>query len=189
MAQSTLIIITGMAATGKTTLSQKLASDLRWPLINKDTVMEIIFDQLGWEDRQRSIRTGITAYRLMDYVIEEQLKAGHNLIVESNFKPSFDSRRFSEWIKKYDVTCLQIVCHADKDIILKRYADRQHKRHQGHVVNVGTQTYRAEYDDRVAAGESSPLDIPARTLQIDTTKPEAIDMATIHQHIKQKVRS
>ena len=62
---SSLIIVTGPVASGKTTLSQRLALDSRLPLLNRDHFKEIIFDGLGWSDRAWSQRVGATSYGLL----------------------------------------------------------------------------------------------------------------------------
>lgn len=42
-----VIIVAGPPATGKTTLSRWLASELMLPLLNRDSIKEILFDTLG----------------------------------------------------------------------------------------------------------------------------------------------
>jgi shikimate kinase len=49
---SSLIIISGLPCTGKTTLGRKLAQDLSLPLICRDSIKESLFDSLGYSDRE-----------------------------------------------------------------------------------------------------------------------------------------
>lgn len=52
MSKISLIIITGLPGTGKTTLGRKLAEEFRLPFISKDDIKEFLFDNLGWKDRE-----------------------------------------------------------------------------------------------------------------------------------------
>ncbi len=52
MTKSLLIIINGAPCTGKTTLGRKLAKQLRLPFLSKDGIKEVLFDTLGWEDKE-----------------------------------------------------------------------------------------------------------------------------------------
>ena len=49
-----LLIVNGLPGSGKTTLSRELAPRLGLPLISKDDIKELLFDQLGWSDREHS---------------------------------------------------------------------------------------------------------------------------------------
>jgi predicted kinase len=76
----TLIIVTGHPATGKTTLSRALASGLRLPLLSKDTFKELMFDGLGWSDREWSRSVGATAISILYHTAATILSSGQSLI-------------------------------------------------------------------------------------------------------------
>lgn len=48
-----LVLVTGLPASGKTTLAQGLAAMLELPLIAKDRYKELLFDVLGVKDARR----------------------------------------------------------------------------------------------------------------------------------------
>ena len=85
-----LVIVTGLPCTGKTTLVQKIAAELRLPLITKDGIKERLFDSLGWSDREWSKKLGKATFDLLFYFIEVELRAGHSLIAEARFFPEYD---------------------------------------------------------------------------------------------------
>jgi hypothetical protein len=65
-------------------------------IAHKDDIKEILFDSLGWHDREWSKRAGKTTCALMDYVIEGQLKAGHSIIIESPYDPVFQNENSND---------------------------------------------------------------------------------------------
>ena len=69
-----LLIVNGLPGSGKTTLSRELAPRLGLPLISKDDIKELLFDQLGWSDREQSKRFGGAAALVADP--EEDVGAG-----------------------------------------------------------------------------------------------------------------
>lgn len=74
MQSQRLIIISGMPGSGKTTLAKSISAELSLPLIEKDSIKELLFDSLGWNDREWSKKLGKVSYELMDYFIEQQLR-------------------------------------------------------------------------------------------------------------------
>src|SRR5688500_5640391 len=70
-----LIIVNGLPATGKTTLSIQLADALGLALFSKDMFKEILFDTLGWSDRAWSRRLGVASIALLVRVAEAELRA------------------------------------------------------------------------------------------------------------------
>lgn len=107
-----MIIVTGTSATGKTTLSKKLATKFNLPLINKDEIKELIFDCLGTKDEEWAVRLGITSFELSYLFVEKLCQIGETFIVEGNFKDKFATKIFPKLKEKYSYKVLQLYCHA-----------------------------------------------------------------------------
>ena len=162
----TLIIVTGAPGTGKTTLAQKLARDLRLPLIAKDAIKETLFDTLGWQDRAWSKKLGGATYELMYNFAETLLAAGQSLILESNFQ-ACALPRLRAWQTRYDLAFLQILLKCDSAILRERFKSRaaDGERHPGHVDDVMSDQGIAA----MLARSTASLDLDGILLEIDTT--------------------
>lgn len=125
----------GHPASGKTTLSRKLSHKLNLPLLSKDeTFKEPMFDEFETTSREWSMKIGKVTYQIMAGLIEQQVRAGYSLIVESTFKHKFDNPVFMELQDKYNFKAIQVICSADPDILAKRFVARIESgdRHAGH---------------------------------------------------------
>lgn len=56
MTEKLMVIITGAPDTGKTTLSKNLTKKLNLPVINKDEIKDLLFDDLGIKDNEWQLR-------------------------------------------------------------------------------------------------------------------------------------
>src|SRR3954464_3844836 len=117
MATTLVIIVTRPPGSGKTTLGRRVAEEFRLPFIHKDGIKELLFDTLGWSDREWSKRLGHATYMIPFHILEGLLKAGTSVVVESNFPPAFDDERFGELRAKYPFDAFQVVCVADGDVL------------------------------------------------------------------------
>lgn len=183
MNQPFVIFITGFPGTGKTRLGRELSNRLKVPFITKDAFKERIFDTVGYSDKEWSRKVSAAAHRIIDYVFEEELRAGHSLILESNFKPEIDDARFKAFQKTYGFTSVQILCWAQGDVLFKRYMERQQspERHPGHIEDATPEQLKADF----APGRSEVLSMPDQTIEIDTTDFTTVnynDIATQVQH-------
>jgi predicted kinase len=178
---STLILIMGLPASGKTILSEKLADYTNVPLLAKDGVKELLFDNLGWSDRAWSEKLGNATYRLMDYFIEQQLKAGNSLIVESTFHPKYDNPKMQNWQNLYGFQCIQILCHADGDVLLERFRQRaeSHDRHPGQDKPEDMPGFEA----KMLKGRDEVLDLKSTIIEVDTTDFSKVDEGAIFRQI------
>jgi predicted kinase len=182
MSKIPLIIITGLPGTGKTTLGRKLAEEFRWPFICKDDIKELLFDGLGWQDREWSKKLGVASYGLLYYITETNLKAGKSLIVETNFHPMLSTAKFLDLKKKYDFVPFQVRCITDGEILLDRFTKRAHsdERHPGHVDSENLDELRPI----LLQGKIEALEIGGEIFDIDTSDFNKVDYDKLVSAIK-----
>ena len=182
MGNKILIIISGPPGAGKTTLGEKIAEKFRLPFISKDGIKELLFDSLGIKDREWSKNLGISSYGLLYYFLESLLRAGNSLIVESNFKPEYDSEKVLKLVKKYDFTPLQVQCKTNGNVLLERFKKRSEssERHSGHADHLNY----LEFEESLLKGVYEPLEIGGDVTYIDTTDFNEIDYDGLYKKIQ-----
>jgi predicted kinase len=178
--RSTIVIVTGLPGTGKSSIGRHLAEDLGWPFISKDEFKERIFDGLGWSDQEWSHKVSATVHRIIDYLVDEELRAGHSFVLESNFKRDLDSERFEDLRSRFPVDVVQVICWAEGDVLFERYKKRMEEdddRHPGHAERLD------EAREMLSHERCPPLDVESRVIEIDTTDLDAIDPDALVEQI------
>lgn len=181
-AQPILLIVNGLPATGKTTLAQNLSAQLRWPVFHKDDFKEALFDTLGWHTRVESSRLGIATIRLLYLVVEAQLAAGTNLILENNFKPDTAAAAINAALEKHNAKALQILCECDPAVRVQRFMSR--RRHPGHADNEITPEIAADMQRETLA----PVMLDAPLLRVETTHPDKDQLAGVLSWVRHHIQ-
>ncbi|KKP88523.1 MAG: hypothetical protein UR93_C0012G0001, partial [Berkelbacteria bacterium GW2011_GWA2_35_9] len=107
MSKTLLIIVSGPPASGKTTLGKIIAKEFRLAFLNKDSIKESLFDILGIKDREWSKKVGSASYSILYRFMETLLVANQSLVVDSNFRPEFDTKKFLDLKQKYTFITIQ----------------------------------------------------------------------------------
>lgn len=133
-----IIIITGELATGKTSYGKKISKALEVPFFSKDEIKELLYDSFNYSnlDYEAKRKLGTSSYSIFYYIIEEQMKAGISLIVESNFvKESVPI--IKKLLNKYNYKSITIRFEGDLQILHKRFLKREYssERHDGLISN------------------------------------------------------
>jgi len=158
-------------------IARRVAERFSLPLMSKDMYKELLFDTLGWKDRDWSKKLGHISIELLFQFLEAQLAARRSCIVESNFKAEFDTARFLELKERYGFVPVQILCVTDGAVLLERFKQRAEsgERHRGHCDRLNYEEFR----EMLLRGRLQPLDIGGHLVEIDTTDFDAVDYTAL----------
>ena len=125
-----LVIVSGLPASGKTTLSRKLSDALSLPLLDKDDILEAMFDTLGVGDaawRQRLSRAS-------DEILQVLVRRSAGAVVTSFWRhPGVSSLSGTPtgWVASASTRVVEIYCECDPRVAADRFLQRE--RHPGHL--------------------------------------------------------
>lgn len=177
-----IVTISGLPATGKTSIGNQLSREFDLPFISKDGVKELLFDSLGYSDREWSRKLGKATYPIMYYFAEAELKAKRSFILESNFNPMFETETFKMFKEKYSCDILVVNCITNGEVLYKRFIERAKKgeRHPGH----GDHLYYEEFKDLLLSGKSETFEIGSKIIEVETTNLDQIDLSEVRRYLK-----
>ena len=157
------LVLSGLPGSGKTTLGRQLAPALDLPLIDKDDILERLFDAKGIGDAAWRR----TLSREADGILcREALRAGGAVVASFWHLPGMpaDSGTPTDWLQAVTAPLLNVHCVCDPEIAARRFVQR--RRHPGHLDNqVSFAEVLASLHQLNGLG---PLDIPRR-IAIDTS--------------------
>ena len=182
MSRPWLIVVTGQPAAGKSTLAAWLGRQLRWPVISKDGIKEILFDELGWRDREWSRTLGRASVELLYYFAAIQLEAGISAILDNAFHRELASPPLQALERRYRANVLQIICQADPAVLFERFKKRAESgvRHDGHVDLQALEELAAS----LARGRPMQLDLGGQVLRLDTADFGALRYETVLEQVR-----
>jgi len=180
--QPALILVLGLPGSGKTTLARQISQELGLPLLVKDDLKVMLFDVYGWKDREESQKAGTASYKIMDYIIEEQLRHGNSLIVESTFSPMHEDAKFKKWQEKYSAKYAQVYCYADADSIRRRFRERAAIDHR-HVSHIEGEGGLQNVENYIQQG-INPLNIGGTLIKVDTTDFSKVNELGIAEQLR-----
>ncbi len=124
------VIVSGLPASGKTTLARRLAPDLELPVIDKDDILESLFDSrgVGDADWRRALS------RESDEILRRQATSSRGAILVSFWRipgMSEDSGTPSSWLQALSDQLVNVHCRCDPAVAARRFVQRD--RHPGHL--------------------------------------------------------
>ncbi|MCI8810689.1 MAG: hypothetical protein HFF84_11375 [Oscillibacter sp.] len=129
-----LLLITGDIAAGKTTFSNILSKRYHVAVFQKDTIKEILADQIGFQDREENKRLSHAAIEVMCHIFSRIAPTDKPLILEANFhEDELKKLHTIAHENQYDV--LTLVLQGNADVLYCRYMHRMNEedRHSAHL--------------------------------------------------------
>jgi predicted kinase len=135
MTSRRVFLVTGLPATGKTTLATRLARSLAVPLLSKDRVKEPLLDVLGAPDRAASRRLSDAAFAVLFTLADELLPLAGAVVLEGNFRPGEHEPALRALLAHHaPASCDQVLCRVPEALRQQRLQARalDATRHPGH---------------------------------------------------------
>ena len=165
----TLLVITGLPASGKTYLGSRLASQLGWPLVSKDEYKEMLHNHLPDLTRQQA---GPLSFEIMYHVAGVSLAAGVNVVLETHFHRGVSEPILTALAEKYGATIIQVFCHAPLTELMRRHDERVAVGDHPHIHQ--SWLYKTPVPDYAC---SEPLVLGGELFRLETTRPDAVSDA------------
>lgn len=159
-----LVLVTGLPASGKSTLARRLADALALPLLSKDRFKDLLLDSLGVGDVEWSRRIGRAAIALQ----EDAMRAHGAAVVDSALWTGVAEPE----IEALGLPLVQVYCRCSFEVARTRYFARvgDGDRHEGHREDDMTVEHYERYRPL-----SEPLALSFPLVEVDTATPVDLD--------------
>ncbi|TGQ54703.1 ROK family protein [Mesorhizobium sp. M1C.F.Ca.ET.193.01.1.1] len=164
------ILVNGIPASGKSTVSRGISQRMGWPLLALDTVKNPFLEILGGADREFNRTLGRASYQAIWSIVGET-PAGSIFVVDAWF--GFQPRELLEQhLSRAGVgQTAEVWCHAPGEVLAERYRARLDQRLPGHP-GAAYIPELVELAKRAEPLRRGPL------FDVDTTKPVDFDAIT-----------
>ena len=127
---SCCVAVTGLPASGKSTLGREIAARLKWPFFDKDTFLEQLFGSFGTGDSEwrQSLST------MSNDLFRMKAEAHQRVVLASHWRPPDEdgpSGTPTDWLAhRYD-SVVEVCCVCPVEVAVQRFSTRT--RHPGHL--------------------------------------------------------
>jgi thymidylate kinase len=177
----TFVVISGLPGSGKTTLGRRLAFALDLPLIDKDDVLDRLFESKGVGDA--AWRRALS--RESDAILQRDAASSSGAILASFWRvPGMppDSGTPTDWLNVPSHDVINVHCACKPEMAARRFLQR--RRHPGHLD--GESSFADVLESLQRINQLPPPDIGPRIV-VDTSREP--DLAEVVRAIRDRLRT
>jgi predicted kinase len=160
-----LIVVSGLAASGKTTVGRLLSERLGMPLIDKDVILEALFDSLGCDDRDQRYRLS----RASDELLYALADSSRGAVLVNWWNQDTAPAR----LRAISSSLVEVFCDCPVEVAAARFAAR--RRHPGHLDHLRSAEEHQEGIRRMRETYRGPLRLSEPIVTVDTSRPLNLD--------------
>ena len=123
------VVVSGLPGSGKSTFAQRLATALRLALLDKDAILERLFESKATSD----VESRRTLSRESDLILQTEASASDGAVLVSHWHlpgMPLGSGTPTDWLPKLSARVVNVHCDCSAEIAAARFVQR--KRHPGH---------------------------------------------------------
>ncbi|MEM7122208.1 MAG: AAA family ATPase [Pseudomonadota bacterium] len=175
------IVMSGLPASGKTTLGRAIAEALDLPCLDKDDFLERLYETEGTGDRVHRRRLS----RRSDKAFQDAAETLDTAVLISHWRPRGgpdDTGTPTAWLGKTFDTIVEVCCVCSPELAARRFVARQ--RHPGHL------DAARGHDGTLARMRSLAPGYPLRIGHlVEVTADGKSDWPSMIEHIKARLAS
>jgi glucokinase len=179
MRERPFIVVSGLPASGKTTLARALAAAMGLPLLDKDDLLEALFDGAGRIDPAERTRLS----RMSDNVFMRRAAESQGAVLVSFWRhPTLDtaSGTPTAWLQTLGGRIVEVHCRCAADVAEQHFRSR--RRHPGHNDAARSGDLAQQFQTLAALG---PLNVgPVVSVQTDTDYDLASVLTEVRAHLR-----
>lgn len=156
-----MIVVSGLAASGKTTVGRALSEGLSLPVIDKDDILEALFDSMGCESREQRHRLS----RASDEVLFRVAASSGSAVLVNWWNHNTAPDR----LRLIADSVVEVFCDCPIEVAAARFATR--RRHPGHLDRLRTPEGHAEGIRRLHESYRGPLRLNDSLITVNTDRP------------------
>lgn len=170
------IIVTGIPASGKSTIGQAVAMALALPVLDKDEILEALFSSQGVGDAEWRTRLS----RAADEALQERAFQLDGAVISSWWRhpaSQVHSGTPIEWLSSLPGVVVELHCVCSPQVATERFLSR--RRHEGHLDRRKTHAQvLASFQQHAAHG---PLGV-GRLVEVDTERN--VELSTVLSQVE-----
>ena len=163
MEQPLLIVVTGRPASGKTTLAKILSQEIKCPLLSRDAFKEGYINTVKLNHAQLDNVVNLNIYETFFKAVDLLISNHISVIIEAAFQNKLWQPKLQPYLNRVKMRI--IICTIEPGLAKSRFTQRA-------LNDAGREKFHGDSlteDNIFSANSYNPPELPAPTLEVDTT--------------------